>query len=245
VNRSPDPAARLFDSWRANADSWTRVVRERCIESRLLATDAAIVEAVVDQRPRRVLDVGCGEGWLCRTLSACGIDVVGIDGSAPLIEAARAVGGGAFHVLSYQELSLHPQRTGRSRFDVVVCNFALLQEDLTPLLRALRSRLRSGGVLVIQTVHPWSARGEGAYEDGWRTEHFAGFTEEFSAPMPWYFRTLSSWVELLRRSGYGIAEIREPTHPVTGNPLSLLLIATPSGDVYTSSKMDARRARRR
>jgi 2-polyprenyl-3-methyl-5-hydroxy-6-metoxy-1,4-benzoquinol methylase len=222
---SPDPAAKLAQSWEANAAAWTRVVRERRIESRRLATDVAILGAVLDQSPRRVLDVGCGEGWLCRALPAYGIDAVGVDGSAPLIESARAAGEGQFHLLSYEDLVSHPERLGRGRFDAVVCNFALLQEELAPLLRALHSLLRSRGALVIQTVHPWSARGEGPYEDGWRTEHFADFGEEFSEAMPWYFRTLGSWLELLRQAGFRLEELREPAHPHTGSPLSLLLVA--------------------
>ena len=142
MSQSVDPSAQLAQSWKANADAWTRVVRERRIESRRLTTDAAILSAITDQSPGCVLDVGCGEGWICRALSAQGIEAVGVDGSAPLIESARRAGGGHFQVLSYEELSLHPERVGRGDFDVVVCNFALLQEELTPLLRALHSLLR-------------------------------------------------------------------------------------------------------
>ena len=46
------------------------------IESRRLATDGAIVAAVVEERARSVLDVGCGEGWLSRALSERGVRVV-------------------------------------------------------------------------------------------------------------------------------------------------------------------------
>ena len=38
-----------------------------------------------------ILDVGCGEGWLARTLSSEGYNVTGVDASASLIdEAAKA-----------------------------------------------------------------------------------------------------------------------------------------------------------
>lgn len=227
MSQPPDPGRQLAESWDANAGAWTRAVREGRIESRRLATDVAILRAVLERQPRRVLDAGCGEGWLCRALSEHGIEAVGVDGSAPLIESARAAGGGEFHVVSFEELAARPERLGGGGFDVGACNFALLEEEVGPLLVALRSLLLSGGVLVIQTVHPWTARGEGAYEDGWRVEDFRGFGDEFSRPMPWYFRTLASWVELLRLAGYAVEEIREPAHPETGDPLSLLLIASP------------------
>ncbi|WP_221176052.1 class I SAM-dependent methyltransferase [Brevibacillus nitrificans] len=46
-------------------------------------------DEIIRYRPSRVLDVGCGEGWLARTLNEEGIDVVGIDGS-PAHPAWRA-----------------------------------------------------------------------------------------------------------------------------------------------------------
>jgi 2-polyprenyl-3-methyl-5-hydroxy-6-metoxy-1,4-benzoquinol methylase len=225
MSQPSDPAGRLAESWRANAGAWTHVVRERRIESRRLATDDAILRAVLDRSPGRVLDVGCGEGWLCRALSAHGVEAVGVDGSAPLVESARAAGGGRFQVLSYEELALHPERVDGGPFDVAVCNFALLHEELGPLLRALHALLRPGGALAVQTVHPWSTRGEAPYRDGWRVERFEAFGAEFPEPMSWYFRTLGSWTGVLRQAGFRIEDVREPLHPESGAPLSLLLVA--------------------
>ena len=227
-DRPDDPASDLERSWIANARAWTEAVRCGGIASRRLATDEAVVQAVLARTPKRVLDLGCGEGWLARALSARGVaEVVGVDGSAPLIEAAREMGGGDFRVLGYDELAADPTRAG-SGFDAVAANFALLHEDVAPLLRALRRALAPGGALIVQTVHPLGAGAP--YRDGWRTEDFRGFGGSGVAwrPMPWYFRTLGSWVALQRASGYALAELREPLHPGTALPLSLLLTAEPA-----------------
>ena len=72
---------RLHLSWNANARAWTKAVREQLISSRRVVTDAAIVEVLVALQPRRVLDVGCGEGWLVRALNERGIEAFGVDGS--------------------------------------------------------------------------------------------------------------------------------------------------------------------
>jgi 2-polyprenyl-3-methyl-5-hydroxy-6-metoxy-1,4-benzoquinol methylase len=169
---SKDAVEQLAHSWMANAAAWTRAVRTQQIASRRLATDAAIVHAILERAPRRVLDIGCGEGWLCRALAGHGIEAVGIDASTPLVEAARALGG-TFYTLSYTALAAHPE--WRGCFEVVVCNFALLEEHLAPVLRTLQGLLTPGGILLIQTVHPWSAGGEAPYRDGWRMETFHGF----------------------------------------------------------------------
>ncbi|MNQ53832.1 hypothetical protein D3C85_678820 [compost metagenome] len=57
-------------SWRANALAWTQAVRESRIESRRLATELAIVEAVLARQPVRVLDrsaeiPGTARGQFC------------------------------------------------------------------------------------------------------------------------------------------------------------------------------------
>jgi SAM-dependent methyltransferase len=172
---------------------------------------------------KRVLDVGCGEGWLARVLAETGYEVVGVDGSTDLVAAARAGGGGRFVQMTYEEIAADP--TGLDGpFAVVVCNFALLGERIAPLLGALRTLTAGGGALVVQTLHP-HADPSAPYRDGWREETFGAMEQPFPSSMPWFFRTLESWTDLLARSGFAIERIGEPLHPQTGRPLSLVLTA--------------------
>lgn len=209
-------------SWDANAAAWTQVVRARGIESRRVATDDAVLNAVLAQQPRSVLDAGCGEGWLAHRLAQENIAVTGFDASAGLIEAARE-GPGRFSVLSYADFTSNPQRAGDG-FDVVVWNFSLLAEDIVGPLAATTRVLRPGGCCIIQTLHPFNGV-EPRYEDGWREETFQSMSADFRSPMPWYFRTIGSWVGELTRAGFVLQTVAEPIHPETGKPLSLLLIA--------------------
>ena len=124
----------ILASWQANADAWVTAVREQRIDSRRV-TNAAVLDAIKAGAPRRVLDVGCGEGWLCRALHDDGIEAVGVDATAPLIGAARADGAGRFEVLGYDDLVADPLRLGQ--FDGVVFNFALFEADPSPILRAV------------------------------------------------------------------------------------------------------------
>ena len=217
----PDPS-QIRRSWDANAAAWAQVVREGSIPSRRAGTDAAILAACLQQRPRRVLDVGCGEGWLARALSTEGIDVVGIDCSAALIEVARTAGGAAYFVTEYDSL-IQDSKSAPGPFDAIVCNYSLFGDPLTPLLAALAQRLAPQGCLLIQTVHPWMAAGAGPYECGWREESFADFAADFPATMPWYFRTLESWIGELRRAGLAIVRCDEPLDPLTKWPLSIVM----------------------
>lgn len=186
-------------------------MRERQIESRRVATDAAIVTAVLEQQPQTVLDLGCGEGWLARALTERGIEVVGIDGSAALIDAARQLGGAEFHALPYRELA-----TLARAFDLAVANFSLFEEDLHDLLANIPAR-----TLVVQTVHPSFAEA-----DGWQVETFARMPGQWPEPMPWYFRRQASWTAELERAGWPVREAREVAHPETGDGLSMIFIAS-------------------
>jgi 2-polyprenyl-3-methyl-5-hydroxy-6-metoxy-1,4-benzoquinol methylase len=209
----------ILDAWSRNADPWITAVRGREIASRALVTDAAIVEAVRARAPRTGVDLGCGEGWLVRALA--GVEMVGVDAIPGLVEAARAAGGGEFRVMSYEQIAAGELQ---GAFDIAICNFSLIgNEAVSGLFKAAPSYLRPGGTLVVQTVHPLASCGDAPYVDGWREGSWAGFNSGFADAPPWYFRTLASWIALFTDHGLRLAEMREPIHPGTGKPVSLIL----------------------
>jgi 2-polyprenyl-3-methyl-5-hydroxy-6-metoxy-1,4-benzoquinol methylase len=213
----------IMRSWHVNAGPWTRALRAHSIVSRKLVTDQAIIEAVESVGPQRVLDIGCGEGWLARALHERGIDVVGIDGVPALIAEAQRAGGGEFKVCTYDDLSAGLLDCGT--FDMALCNFSLLgKESVEAIIRASASYLEFPGHFVLQTMHPVAACGAHPYADGWRAGSWAGFGSDFSDPAPWYFRTISSWYAMLRRSGFEVLECREPTAGGASAPSSIIFV---------------------
>jgi 2-polyprenyl-3-methyl-5-hydroxy-6-metoxy-1,4-benzoquinol methylase len=224
---SSDPLsdARIVDSWRKNASPWTAAVRENQIASRRLVTNQAIVDAVLSRSPRSVLDIGCGEGWLARALADRGVRAIGVDVVPALIEQAQKAGGGKFMVSSYEDIAAGVLDV---KVDVAVANFSLIgKKSVEGVVHRAPSLLEDGGSLVIQTLHPVASCGDESYADGWRKGSWAGFSDDFSDPAPWYFRTLESWEKLLADSGFRIVETREPLHPETGKPASVIFIAEP------------------
>ncbi len=77
-----------------------------------------VVELLNPQPGERILDLGCGDGALTEKLVALGCHVVGVDGSAEQIEAARARGLEAY-VMDGQQL------TCENEFDAVFSNAVL------------------------------------------------------------------------------------------------------------------------
>ena len=214
----------IIDSWNKNALSWTRVIREKQIESRVLVTEKAILETVIELNPITFLDVGCGEGWLCRELFSKGIDGWGVDASADLIEAARHSGDSRFKVSLYSDL-LSPRFGDVTHFSCLICNFSILgQRDLAQIAEAGRSLLEAHGKIVVQTLHPIIAGGEAAYVDGWRETSWQEIGDEAFHPAPWYFRTVESWIKEFHDWNYRLLILREPCHPATKKPISIIFV---------------------
>ena len=226
MNLDPLSDAKIIDSWHRNAAPWTAAVRENQIESRRLVTNQAIVDAVRSRSPSTALDIGCGEGWLVRALTAHGVHSIGVDVVSELIDRARS-GGGDFRVASYEDLAAGALEL---RVDVVVANFSLIgKESVGDLLAYVPRLIAPTGALIVQTLHPVIATGELPYVDGWRQGSWTGFSDDFSDPAPWYFRTLESWIQLLSASGLTLVELREPVHPISGKPASIIFVAEPTG----------------
>ncbi|MDB4873883.1 MAG: hypothetical protein JWM41_329 [Gemmatimonadetes bacterium] len=221
--------ARIVDAWHKNAAPWTEAVRQQQIESRRLVTNQAIIDAVTggSPPPRTALDIGCGEGWLVRALAERGIRATGVDVVPDLIERATRAGGGEFRVASYEAVA---DGALALTVDAAVANFSLIgKESVDRLLARVPQLLTPRGRFIIQTLHPAVATGDLPYVDGWREGSWAGFGAAFSDPAPWYFRTAESWVRLLVASGLRLLELREPVHPISRKPASLILIADTSG----------------
>lgn len=215
----------ILTSWEANAQNWINDIDQEKISSRKLVTNQAIIDIVQAHRPHKVLDLGCGEGWLTRTLNEIGIPTVGVDGTEALIVNAKEKGGGTFQVCSYEAI-IAGQALPQEPFDAVVINFGLFGDESTEqLLQEIQRSVLPQGKIFIQTLNPaYKIKLNEPYLDQWEDNGWAGLGDAYTQPFRWYFRTLESWVALFIRLNLNILAIREPLHPETQHPASMIFV---------------------
>ena len=107
---------------------------------------SAVVDLLAPQPGERILDIGCGDGALTEQLVAAGARVLGIDNSAPMLEAARQRG---LDVEQHNAAALPFDQ----QFDAVFSNAALhwLPEASHPaVLAGVYRALKPGGRFVAE-----------------------------------------------------------------------------------------------
>ena len=213
---------KIIDSWNKNVDPWINAIRNQEIESRKIATDRAIISTMINEHPKSILDIGCGEGWLIRELTDMGIECTGIDVVPEFIQYAQNQNKGRFVQLAYEDLNA---TVLGNTFDAIVCNFSLIgKESVEHIFATAPKLLNRRGSLVIQTLHPDSFNNEQKLNDGWQSGSWKGFSKNFIDPAPWFFRTMESWLKLYTSNGFDIPIFKPINHPEKDEILSMILI---------------------
>lgn len=214
----------IINSWQINAKKWIKTIENSEIESRQLVTNTAILNNILNRKPKSVLDIGCGEGWLVNTLVKHGIEATGIDAIPTLIKNAKSKGKGKFKVMTYEAMTKGVYFKAKT-FDLISINFALFENRKTAqLIKKLPSYLADEGQIIIQTLHPLAIATDKRYESAWRKNSWEGLKRNFKQPHKWYFRTLEDWIKLFRKAKLNLVELQEPIHPKTGRPASVIFV---------------------
>jgi len=209
-------------------DFWNRVARDWQIQggddgdaNRRWNSDPVLWAFLGDVTGRRVLDAGCGTGYLSHHLQRRGASVVGVDLAEEMIAIARASYDGIdFRVDSVSELAT----IGDAEVDIVVSNYVLMDTpELAEATRAFFRVLKPGGHAVVVFSHPCFPQGRAVgSEDGTRVTYpwdFSYFDERtcvdppwahFTSDFMWFHRPLSAYWRAFADAGFHVADFEEP-----------------------------------
>lgn len=142
--------------WDRISEWWTSRYSPRGDVNREWVIDPALFRLLGDVRGLRILDAGCGAGYLSRLLAGRGASVVGVDLSPRLLEVARREEARDSLGIEYHEADLaRLSRFGDATFDAAVSNVAM--QDVVAYREAFQELgrvLRPGGRLVFSITHP-------------------------------------------------------------------------------------------
>jgi 2-polyprenyl-6-hydroxyphenyl methylase / 3-demethylubiquinone-9 3-methyltransferase len=195
---------------------------------------------VPDWKGKKVLDVGCGGGYVCETLAGRGATVLGTDIMADALEQARA------HAQEERlSIGYHLCTPGKFPFedgsmDAVTC-FDVLEhvEDKEPTLREIRRVLKPGGWFFFDTFSKtfWSR-----LILIWLGEIVVRFIERGTHYWPWFIRPdeLAVMLEKIGFSGveYGGIKRAPKALPKRSPPVTV----TPGGNTSIIYFGSARRS---
>ncbi|HEY1075170.1 MAG TPA: methyltransferase domain-containing protein [Fontimonas sp.] len=168
------------------------------------ALGASLLTWLQPQRGERVLDLGCGDGVLTQALVDAGAEVLGVDASPALVDAARRRGIDA-RIVDGQALRFDAE------FDAVFSNAALhwMKRDPAAVIGGVCRALKAGGRFVAEMG------GEGNVDAIRAALHEVLAAKGFDpvAVDPWYFPSVEEYEQRLRHVGFTVQRIETYPRP--------------------------------
>jgi len=208
-------------TWNAVADDWQLQVGEHGDNNRRLNSDPILWAFLGDVSGKRVLDAGCGTGYLTRHLHDKGAHVTGIDLSERMLEIARA----SRPDLDFRQDSCTDLHTlTDASFDAIVANYVLMDvPDLSATLHAFHRVLKPNGIAVVVFSHPCFPQGDATLSENsqqltyvWNSSYFQPLKRidppwaHFKSEFIWFHRPLSDYWKAFRGAGFQVIDFEEP-----------------------------------
>jgi ubiquinone biosynthesis O-methyltransferase len=136
-------------------DWWTGRTRWLRLLSNMVPPRLAYFTPIVgDWRGKSVLDLGCGGGFMAEPLARRGAHVIGVDPSAPAIEAARRHAEESGLSIDYRVGTGEKLPVENGAVDIVVCVDVLEHvRDLDAVIGEVRRVLKPGGLFLFDTIN--------------------------------------------------------------------------------------------
>jgi 2-polyprenyl-3-methyl-5-hydroxy-6-metoxy-1,4-benzoquinol methylase len=226
--------------WNEGAESWVEFVRSGKNYYSEYLNGPALKRMIGDVEGKKVLDMGCGEGYCSRFFAKAGAEVTGIDLSEALIKAAveeeeRNPLGIKYFAADVANLNMLESES----FDVAFCYMALLDiRNYEGAISEASRVLKTGGRFVVLIEHPCFTLFrvlDGKVVSGWETRvredgskeyvyyWIADYLRRHSYTVEWkhdrlpssfvttgFHRPLSDYVNALTKHGLAITGLDEP-----------------------------------
>ncbi|PHI32130.1 class I SAM-dependent methyltransferase [Budvicia aquatica] len=180
----------------------------------------AIKKMLPDLKGLRVIDLGCGYGWFCRSAREQGAaEVMGLDLSQKMLNKAKSMTHD--EAISYRLANLESLELAENSYDLAYSSLALHYiVNLPQLLKTIYNSLVSGGYLVFSAEHPiftapkhqgWIVDAQG--QKSWPVNNYQAegqrITHWLAEGVVKQHRMLGTYINLLIDQGFTISHLEE------------------------------------
>lgn len=195
-----------------------------------------------DVSGKRVLDAGCGQGYLCRLLAARGARVTGIEPATSQVDYAMEQEQRMPLGITYWNAEIGRQTDTDARFDAVVSNMVFMDiPAYEPAMHACINLLALDGHFVFSLQHPCFEEASTAWPGKGYVE-VREYLAEYATRSRFgyqFHRPLCSYINLVLRAGCTLEEIVEPgLDPILAqeDPIHVRNVHVPSFIVIAARK---------
>ncbi len=145
---------RAASTWWAETENPLMIIRNMLNPARFAYVMKRLVEQSFEYRGRKVLDIGCGGGFLTEQIARFGVDATGIDPSGASLVTARNHAKSLNLNIEYQEGVGEALLFPDNHFDIVFCLDVLEHvADFRKVIAEVSRVLVPGGYFFIETVN--------------------------------------------------------------------------------------------
>ncbi|WZY00003.1 class I SAM-dependent methyltransferase [Bacillus sp. FSL W7-1360] len=238
--------------WNGFAQAYAAMQTEQGDKGREWLLNPTILFLIGDVKGKRVLDAGCGEGYLSRIFCKNGAEVTAVDYSTNMIEIAKERTPETL-VINYRQGNCEDLSFLRAEsFDCIVSNMVI--QDLADDEKAFQEMYRllvAGGTFVFSILHPCFATPEYGWERGedgeilhWKVDKYfyeGAYEQDFGEKenMLFFHRTLTSYMSRLIGTGFvleGLIEPKPSKEMIEAHPSAVSKLRRPNYIVFKLKK---------
>ncbi len=172
----------------------------------------AIFKLLGEISNKRILEVGCGNGYLCRMMAKKGAEVTGLEPAQSMYEYAVERENEEKLDITYLQEDLSQMTQFEDEFDVVIANMVLLDiPDFESAMKNSIAALKHAGLFIFSLSHPCFFPSVDWKKD--QAVCIPEYFEEYSVEGTYgtsYHRTLSTYINLVIQLDCTVEEIIEP-----------------------------------
>jgi 2-polyprenyl-3-methyl-5-hydroxy-6-metoxy-1,4-benzoquinol methylase len=246
--------------WDKMASWWHAEASDHGVYHQYTDIDPVVKELLGSVKGRKVIEIGCGNGYFSRALAKCGAKVTALDASSKMIAIASAEEkkrplGIVYLVRDAAQLQEIKSRS----FDLAMANMVFMDVfNIKAAIKEIGRVLKPGGRLVFSILHP-AFMFDGAWGNIKGKDRYGRIVWRYLHPYidinHWdgrrlntkgYVRPLEFYMHALRAAGFAVTDFREiatkkPLHKVPAGKGNALRASRYSSAAEKKEKLRSRK----